>query len=109
MIAPLWADFNFRESGNLYYRVVNDNNTLNAIVDRISREAPIYTDYSPTEALIVTWFQSSVFESQSNFTVISYSVDKSWELGDNFFGKGKLHSKNHFGVTTIQLSQLYIG
>lgn len=69
MIAPLWADFNFREGGTLYYRVANDNNTLNAIVDRISQEAPIYRNYTPTEAVIVTWFQSSVFESQNNSMV----------------------------------------
>lgn len=65
MIAPLWADFNFREKGTVYYRVANDSNTLDAIADRIARESisADYTTFKPTEAVIVTWFQSRVFQS----------------------------------------------
>ena len=69
IIAPLWADFNFRLEGNLFYRVANDNITLNAIVERISQRNSAYADYTPTEAVIVTWFQSTSFEIQSDFTV----------------------------------------
>ena len=62
MIAPLWADFNFREEGRIFYRVVNDNSTLTAIAERIASHNHNYTDYAPTEAVIVTWFQSRLFE-----------------------------------------------
>ena len=62
MIAPLWADFNFREVGNVYYRVTTDSNTLNAIAERIANHNSDYTHYRPTEAVIVTWFQSRLFD-----------------------------------------------
>ncbi len=63
MIAPLWADFNFREEGTVYYKVTSDEGTLNTIAERIESHNPIYADYRPNEAVIVTWFQSRVFES----------------------------------------------
>ena len=62
MIAPLWADFNFREEGRIFYRVANDNSTLAAIVQRIASHNHNYKYYAPTEAVIVTWFQSRLFE-----------------------------------------------
>ncbi len=59
LIAPLWSDFNFRETGTLYYRVTDDNKILN----RISREIAIlnsdFTSYQPTQAVIVTWFRAT--------------------------------------------------
>ena len=60
MVAPLWADFNFREEGALYYRVTNDSNTLNAISERIAKQNSNYAAFEPAEAVIVTWFQSSI-------------------------------------------------
>ena len=63
MMAPLWADFNFREEGTIYYRVTNDSEILSEIVERIAMHNSKYGDYVPTEAVIVTWFQSRLFES----------------------------------------------
>ena len=65
MIAPLWADFNFRDQGTIYYRVTNDSKTLSEIVERIARHNSNYAEYVPTEAVIVTWFQSRLFESRN--------------------------------------------
>ena len=70
MIAPLWADFNFREEGRIFYRVTNDSSTLTAIAERIANHNHNYTDYAPTEVVIVTWFQSRVFER--NIQVLRY-------------------------------------
>ena len=63
VIAPLWADFNFREEGILYYRVTSDNTTLISIAERIAGHNSYYSDFRPTEAVIITWFQSRLFES----------------------------------------------
>ena len=65
MIAPLWADFNFREEGTIYYRVTNDKEILDKIAKRIARHNFDYTHYSPTVAVIITWFQSRLFESST--------------------------------------------
>ena len=86
MIAPLWADFNFREEGRIFYRVANDNSTLAAIAERIARHNRNYTDYAPTEAVIVTWFQSRLFERnvlvrfRYSYTLCIGPVKLLWEL-----------------------------
>ena len=64
MIAPLWGDFNFREEGAIYYRVTSNSDILNNIAERLAMHNSNYTDYVPTEAVIVTWFQSRLFESE---------------------------------------------
>ncbi len=69
IIAPLWADFNFREEGTVYYRVTNDSITLNSIAERIASQNSGYADYRPSEAVIVTWFQSTLFEVAADFVV----------------------------------------
>ena len=62
MIAPLWADFNFREDGTIYFRATNKSDILKDASERIARHDSNYTGYVPREAVIVTWFQSRVFE-----------------------------------------------
>lgn len=60
LIAPLWADFNFRDAGTLYYRVTTEARTLDAAVEYIEYRNAIYGEYRPTMAVVVTWFQSKV-------------------------------------------------
>ena len=64
MIAPLWADFDFREEGNIFYRATSDTEILRDIADRISFYNSKYTDYVPKEAIIITWFQSRLFNGK---------------------------------------------
>ena len=62
MIAPLWADFDFREHGTIYHRVENDTIIMDEISQRIAVANELHEDYMPKEAVIVTWFQSRLFE-----------------------------------------------
>ena len=66
LIAPFWADYSFKESGTIYYRVVNDNATLSHVAQKIVNASVAFRGYTPTSAVIVTWFQSKVFRLQSN-------------------------------------------
>ena len=66
LIAPFWADYSFRESGTIYYRVVNDSATLSYVAHKIANASVAFRGYKPTSAVIVTWFQSKVFRLQSN-------------------------------------------
>ncbi len=70
LIAPLWADFNFREAGSLYYRVTNDSTTLRRATQEISRENQDFSNYSPTLAIVVTWFEAVLLQDNT-FSVIS--------------------------------------
>lgn len=64
LIAPLWADFNFRDSGIIYYRLATDRNTLEAVADVITSLNPNYSEFRPTLAVVVTWFQSKFLRSE---------------------------------------------
>ncbi len=64
LVAPLWADFNFRDSGTIFYRLVSDSGTLDAVADVISNLNSNYMDFRPTLAVIVTWFQSELLRSE---------------------------------------------
>ena len=66
LIAPFWADYSFRESGTIYYRVVNDSMTLSHVAQKIANASVAFRGYTPTSAVIITWFQSKVFRLQSN-------------------------------------------
>ena len=68
MIAALWANFMFDMTGAVYYRVSNDPDTLNQVVSMITDLNPKLTGYSPTMAVIVTWFRS---QEESNERVSS--------------------------------------
>ncbi len=70
LIAPLWSDFNFRETGTLYYRVTNDSNILNGIRRKISILNSDFTSYQPTQAVIVTWFKATS-NQRDNIKVIN--------------------------------------
>ena len=67
LIAPLWADLNFRQGGSLYYRVTEDMDFLDNVAERIWTENVAYEGYRPTQALVATWVLSRIFSG--NFTV----------------------------------------
>ena len=69
IIAPLWADFNFRDAGTIYYRVTTDDSILDAVVEYIGDRNKNYDEFRPTMAVVVTWFQSKVLRIEE--TVIN--------------------------------------
>ena len=69
LIAPFWADYSFRDAGTLYYRVIYDNTTLSYVAQKITNANVAFRGYTPTSAVIVTWFQSKVFRLRSNLVV----------------------------------------
>ena len=71
VIAPLWADFNFRDSGDIYYRVTQDEKTLRKFTDLISDENPIFRDYHPKECVIVTWSFANLSSQELGETIVS--------------------------------------
>ena len=65
VIAPAWADWTFKDNGTIYYRVAQDQVTLNQVVGMITDVNPELSDYLPTLAVIVTWFEARLFIDQS--------------------------------------------
>ena len=59
MIAPLWTDLDFRSRGLIYYRTSQDPDVLNQVVDMIAAMDPGLSDYQPTLAVVVTWFDAT--------------------------------------------------
>ena len=68
IIAPLWVDLDFSSGGTIYYRITNDSSTLNLIVERIRDGNEELRDYTPTQAVVVTWFKSPAFDDE--FTAV---------------------------------------
>ena len=65
LIAPLWADFDFRESGAVYHRVSQDPYILQQVSSIIAAENHNFASFNPTLCVIVTWTQAVLF---SDFT-----------------------------------------
>ncbi len=63
LIAPLWADFDLRQGGNVYYRVTTDPDTLDLAKQMIA-ENNSFSEFSPSCCLIVTW-EDAVLLSRS--------------------------------------------
>ena len=59
LIAPLWADFDFRERGRIYYRVTQDPQTLTKFSNIVSEENP-NINYHPTLCVIMTWHSTTI-------------------------------------------------
>lgn len=55
LIAPFWADFNFRD---IFYRVSQDAVLLHSVEERIS-----VPGFKPTLVIVVTWFQGRLHQS----------------------------------------------
>ena len=65
VIAPAWTDWTFEDSGTIYYGVAQDQVTLNQVVGMITDVNPELSDYQPTLAVIVTWFEARFYRNQS--------------------------------------------
>ena len=64
LIAPLWIDLDFQEFGLLFYRVSQDPPTLERVKSMVIQTNPTLSNYQPTLAVIVTWFQGTpVYET----------------------------------------------
>ena len=74
LIAPLWADFNFREAGSIYYRVTNDSDTLKKITLDISNQNSDFVAYTPTLAVVMTWFEARLFQFEDFRVIISIII-----------------------------------
>ena len=74
VIAPAWTDWTFLEdsTGTIYYRVAQDQVTLDEVVEMITEVNPELSDYLPTLAVIVTWFEARLYSNQSVSNCISY-------------------------------------
>ena len=71
IIAPLWADFNFRDSGNVFYRLTTDSETLERVSSILKNlTGPSYSEFSPNLAVIVTWFQSKLLRSEMEVSTV---------------------------------------
>ena len=70
IIAPLWVDLDFRSGGTIYYRITDDLSTLNLIGERIRDGNEELRDYTPTQAVVVTWFKSPAFNN--NISMVCY-------------------------------------
>ena len=71
VIAPLWADFDFREAGFVYYRVSQDEMLLNQVARKISSRNSEFSDYRPTLCVVVTWSQALLFSTEFLQTTVS--------------------------------------
>lgn len=61
IIAPLWADYDFREAGNVNYRVTEDETTLARVRGLIVKINPNFSEFSPLLSVIVTWSEATLF------------------------------------------------
>lgn len=74
IIAPLWADFNFTDSGAVYSRVTSDSDTLDQVVEMITNLNPSLSDYQPSLAVVVTWFEPRLHEFVSGPAVVVLKI-----------------------------------
>ena len=70
LIAPLWADFDFRELGSIYYRVTQDPRILTKFSNIVSEKNP-NINYHPTLCVIMTW-DSATFHSNGFRIAVSW-------------------------------------
>ncbi len=70
LIAPLWADFNFRDSGTIFYRLATDNSTLDNVASIIGDRTPNYAEFRPTLAVVVTWLQNKLLRSEVEVSLV---------------------------------------
>ena len=72
LIAPLAADFDFRESGSVYYREITQNCTLVPALQIQSLNTDLLDNFQPTMCVIVTWFEANLFSASEDQLVCMY-------------------------------------
>ena len=63
LIAPLWADFDFRDSGSVYHRVSQDDYILDKAARKIAELNPDFEGYRPRLCVIITWAHAVLFSN----------------------------------------------
>ena len=71
IIAPLWADFDFRDTGVIYYRVSQDMNLLSYANTIFSDVNPSLSVFQPKLCIVVTWLSASLFSRDFIETPVS--------------------------------------
>ena len=71
LVAPLFANFDFRDTGSVYHRVSQDDYILNEAAKRIAAVNQDFASYRPTLCVIVTWVQAVLFSSTFQDTQVS--------------------------------------
>ena len=75
MIAPLWADLEVYSSGAVFSRVSSEPDTLNQVVKILTNLNPALSSYQPAQAVIVTWFEPSLYAGADGLPmIVSYIV-----------------------------------
>ena len=75
LIAPLWADYNFRKAGNVYYRITRDNATLERARELITEISSLHSKFSPSECVIVTWVNAELLTRILDNTRVCFTGD----------------------------------
>lgn len=58
IITPGWTEWDFRAIGSVYYRTTQDQAIIDQARGMITDVNPGLSDYQPTLAVIVTWFEA---------------------------------------------------
>ena len=66
-VAPFWNDIDTTKGGDIFYRTVSDSKTLNQIGSDVRSSFNAFTNFRPSWALIVTWFQVAQYSHSANF------------------------------------------
>lgn len=59
LIAPLWADYDFRVVGRVNYRETNNAATLTRSREMILKVNPSFSGFYPLSCVIVTWSEAT--------------------------------------------------
>ena len=81
VIAPLWADFDFRSAGSVYYRVTRDSATTARARDLVIEANPEFSGFSPSFCVVVTWSQANLFSNNITVSVMCmliYNMHYHW-------------------------------
>ena len=71
LIAPFWADFDFREIGTIFYRVSQDEMILDRLSHLIIERNPNFSSYYPTLCVIITWSSATLTSLTFNEITVS--------------------------------------
>ena len=66
LIAPLWVHSVHSLSGPIYHRVAEDQQTLSQVAAMVVREDPGLEGYSPSVAVIISWFEARLLEDSAD-------------------------------------------
>lgn len=64
MIAPFWSDIDTRASGEVYYQIRTDDETLKKIGCEIQNAYKSFTHFKPLYALVITYDKIRSYESR---------------------------------------------